>query len=348
MADTKKQTINISSGIIFRVFFVILFLIFLYLIRDVIIIFLFALIIASAVTPAVNVLNKIKIPRVIGALLVYILFFGILAFLIYLVVPSISGDLAALASNFPGYIEKLTTKFQTLREHFSRYQAIFDQLTNYLNTVKQSLQNSAPKLFSGALNIFGGFSSLVLVLVISFYLSVQKSGIQRTLTAIIPLQYRDYLLNLWERAQKKLGRWLQGQLFLGLIVGSMVYIGLYFLDVKFALLLAILAGGLEIFPYIGPVIAGIPAVIVGFLQAPILGFWVLILYVAVQQVENHLMVPLVVGKVVGLNPVTIILALLIGGKLGGILGVILAVPLAAVFAEFLRDLIKKRKQEPTA
>jgi predicted PurR-regulated permease PerM len=348
MADTKKQTINISSGIIFRVVFVILFLIFLYLIRDIIMIFLFALIIASAVTPAVSVLNKIKIPRVIGALLVYILFFGILSFLFYLVVPSIAKDITTLTSNLPAYFEKLTTKFQSLRDHFSRYQPIFDQLTNYLNTIKQSLQSSAPKLFSGAMNIFGGFYSFVLVLVISFYLSVQKSGIQRTLTAIIPLQYRDYLLNLWERAQKKLGRWLQGQLFLGLIVGAMVYIGLYFLDIKFALLLAILAGVLEIFPYIGPVIAGIPAVIVGLLQAPILGFWVLILYIVVQQIENHLMVPLVVGKVVGLNPVTIILALLIGGKLGGIWGVILAVPFAAVFAEFLRDLIKKRKQEPTA
>jgi predicted PurR-regulated permease PerM len=345
MVDTKKQTINISSGIIFRVVFVVLFLIFLYLIRDVIVIFLFALIIASAVTPAVNVLNKIKIPRVIGALLVYILFFGILALLIYLVIPSVTRDLSTLTSSFPDYLEKLTTKFESLKDHFSRYQAFFNQFTNYLNNIKQTIQNSAPMLFSGALNVFGGFSSFILVLVISFYLSVQKSGIQRTLTAIIPLQYRDYLLNLWERAQKKLGRWLQGQLFLGLIVGSLVYIGLYFLDVKFALLLAILAGILEIFPYIGPVLAGIPAVIVGFLQAPILAVWILILYIAIQQIENHLIVPIVVGKVVGLNPVTIILALLIGGKLGGLLGIILSVPLAAVFAEFLRDLIRKRKQE---
>jgi len=344
MAEAKKQTINISSGTILRFVLIVLFLVFLYLIRNVIIIFLFALIIASAVTPAVNVLNKIKIPRVIGTLLVFLLFFGIIAFLVYLVIPTVAADVFGLASNFPNYLEKLSSKFQSLKDHFSRYEVVFNQLSNYLDNLKQTLQNFTPTLLSGLLSIFGGFSSFVLVLVIAFYLSVQKSGIQRTLTAIIPLQYRDYLFNLWERAQKKLGRWLQGQLFLGLIVGSMVYIGLYFLDVKFALLLALLAGILEIFPYIGPVLAGIPAVIVGFLQSPVLGLWVLILYIAVQQIENHLIVPLVVGKVVGLNPVVIILALLIGGELGGILGILLAVPLTAVFAEFLRDLIKQRKQ----
>jgi len=149
-------------------------------------------------------------------------------------------------------------------------------------------------------------------------------------------------MDIWERAQKKLGRWLQGQLFLGIIVGTLVYMGLCFLNIKYALLLAIFAGVLEIFPYIGPVIAAVPAVIIGFLQAPILGLWVLVLYVAVQQLENYLIVPLVIGRVVGLNPIIVIMALLIGAKLGGILGMILAVPITAVLAEFVKDAVKKK------
>jgi predicted PurR-regulated permease PerM len=344
MPEKKTHAVNISSSTILRVIFIVLFLAFLYLIRDIIVIFIFALIIASAMTPIVNTLEKIKIPRVIGTLIIYILFFGIITFLLYLVIPSIAKDFEKFSSNFPDYVEKLTLKFQNFTERFSKYQRAIDQFAVVLNNVRDFLKGSASNLFSTALNVFGGVFSFFLILVISFYISVQKKGIQRVLTAIIPLHYRDYLLDLWERAQKKLGRWLQGQLFLGLIVGSMVYVGLYFLDVKYALILALIAGIFEIFPYIGPVLASIPAIIIGLLQAPILGLWVIILYVAIQQIENYLIVPLVIGKVVGLNPIVVILALLIGGKLGGILGMILAVPLTAVFAEFLKDLIKKRKQ----
>jgi predicted PurR-regulated permease PerM len=198
-------------------------------------------------------------------------------------------------------------------------------------------------MFSRVRGLFGGVFSFMVALILSFYLSVQKRGVQHVIGSIVPHEHKDYILNLWERSQKKLGRWLQGQLFLGVIVGVLVYIGLSFLDIRFALLLAILAGILEIFPYIGPVIAAVPAVILGFLQAPVLGLWVLILYLVIQQLENYLIVPLVIGKIVKLNPVAVILALLVGSKLGGIPGMILAVPLTAVVAEFFRDLIKKRK-----
>lgn len=339
----KPQTISISAGTIFRVIFIILILVFLYLIRDVIVIFLFALIIASAIAPAVNLLEKIKIPRVIGALLIYIIAIGILGFLISLVVPPFAREIKDLSSNLPNYIESLSDKFESIQKASSKYQNIINQFQNFLVGLGDLLRQSASNLLSAAINIFGGIFSLLLVLIISFYLSVQKKGVQHVLTAITPHEHRDYILNLWERSQRKLGRWLQGQLFLGLIVGVLVYIGLSLLNIKFALLLAVLAGILEIFPYIGPVIAAIPAIILGFLQAPILGLWVLILYIIVQQVENHLIVPLVIGKIVKLNPVAVILALLIGGRLGGIPGMILSVPVAAVLAEFLRDLVKRRK-----
>lgn len=339
----KPTTINISASTILRVVFVILVLIFLYLIRDVIVIFLFALIIASAISPAVNILRKIKIPRVLGALIVYILALGILGFLISLAVPSIAKDIKELSSNMPKYIDDLSAQFESFKRASAKYQDIIVQLQNFLAGIGDFLRKSASNLFSTAINIFGGLLSFLIVLVISFYLSVQEKGVQRVLTSITPSRHRDYILNLWRRSQKKLGRWLQGQLFLGVIVGVLVYIGLSFLNVKFALLLAILAGVLEIFPYVGPVLAAIPAIILGFLQTPILGLWVLILYIIVQQLENYLIVPLVIGKVVKLNPVVVILALLVGGKLGGIPGMILAVPITAVVAEFFRDLVKRRK-----
>ena len=343
MPKAKPQTIIISPSTIFRIIFIILLLVFLYLILDVIVIFIFALIIASAIAPLVNLLGKLKIPRVIGALLIYIIVIGGLGFLISLAIPSVAKEIKDLSSNLPNYIEFLSDKFESIQRASSKYQDIIIQFQKFLAGIGDLLRKSASDLFSVAVNIFGGIFSFFLVLVISFYLSVQKKGVQRVLTSLAPREHRDYLLSLWERSQRKLGRWLQGQLFLGVIVGVLVYVGLSLLNVKFALLLAVLAGILEIFPYIGPVIAAIPAIILGFLQAPILGLWVLILYIVIQQMENHLIVPLVIGKIVKLNPVVVILALLIGIKLGGIPGMILAVPITAVLAEFFRDLIKRRK-----
>ena len=343
MPKAKPQTITISPGTIFRIIFIILLLVFLYLILDVIVIFIFALIIASAIAPLVNLLGKLKIPRVIGALLIYIIVIGGLGFLISLAIPSVAKEIKDLSSNLPNYIEFLSDKFESIQRASSKYQDIIIQFQKFLAGIGDLLRKSASDLFSVAVNIFGGIFSFFLVLVISFYLSVQKKGVQRVLTSLAPREHRDYLLSLWERSQRKLGRWLQGQLFLGVIVGVLVYVGLSLLNVKFALLLAVLAGILEIFPYIGPVMAAIPAIILGFLQAPILGLWVLILYIVIQQMENHLIVPLVIGKIVKLNPVVVILALLIGIKLGGIPGMILAVPITAVLAEFFRDLIKRRK-----
>lgn len=340
----KATTINISSSTIFRVIFIILILLFLYLIREVIVIFLFALIIASAFASAVNLLEKIKIPRVLGALIVYIVIIGLLGFLLSLVIPPLAKQVKDLSSNLPEYIEDLSLKFQSFKEASTKYQDIIERVQASLAGLGDVLKKSASNLFSTAVNIFGGMLSFFIALIISFYLCVQKKGVQRTLISVTPHEHRDYILTLWERSQKKLGRWLQGQLFLGVIVGVLVYIGLFFLNVKFALVLAILAGILEIFPYIGPVLAAIPAIIIGFLQAPVLGLWVLVLYIVVQQLENHLIVPLVIGKIVKLNPVIVILALLIGAKLGGIPGMILAVPVTAVLAEFFRDLVKARKK----
>ena len=137
-----------------------------------------------------------------------------------------------------------------------------------------------------------------------------------------------------------MGEWLRGQLILGLIVGIAVYLGLLFLGVNYALLLALMAGVLEVVPYVGPIISVIPALIIGFAQSPVIGFGVVILYLIVQQLENHLLVPKVMQKVTGLNPIISILALLVGIKAGGIVGAIFSIPLAMMGVVILEDLFR--------
>ena len=336
-----KTTINISSNTIFRIIFVILFLIFLYAIRNILILLFFAIIIASAIDLPAKRFDKLKIPRALSVLLIYLVCIGILAGLLILFVPSLANEIKSFSIEFPKYADGLYQKFQRLQDGSLKYQKLTDGIQNILIGLGDSLRVSASNILSKTLSIFGGLFSAMIVLVVSFYLAVQKNGIRNLLKGITPRKYEVYVLDIWTRAQKKMGQWFQGQLFLAIIVGLMVYIGLYFLHVRFALLLAIIAGILELVPYIGPWLSGIPAVILAFFQAPILAVWVIVLYVAVQQIENYLIVPLVMKKMVGLNPVVVIIALLIGGKLLGILGVILAVPTAAILAEFFKDIKRK-------
>lgn len=338
---TTKTTVNISTSTILRIIFIILCLVFLYIIRDVLVLLFFAIIIASAVDLPARYLDKLKLPRALSVLLIYLLAIGLLVGLLILFIPSLAKEIKAFSTEFPNYADSLYQKIQKLQNGSLRYQKIINEIQNILSSFGETLRDSVSNILSKTLGVFGGLASFVIILVISFYLAVQKNGIKNLLKGVAPREHEEYILGLWERAERKMGQWLQGQLLLALIVGVLVYIGLSILHIRFAFLLAIIAGVLELVPYIGPTLAAVPAVILAFFQAPVLAVWVVVLYIVVQQLENHLLVPLVMRKVVGLHPVIVIIALLIGGKLLGILGILLAVPAAAVLAEFFKDIKRK-------
>jgi predicted PurR-regulated permease PerM len=167
---------------------------------------------------------------------------------------------------------------------------------------------------------------------------VEEDTARKYFRNIAPLEYQPYLAQLFSRMQKRIGAWLRGQIILGLLVGTAVYIGLSLLGVKYALLLAIIAAFLEVVPYVGPVLSLIPAAIIGFAQSPVTGLLVVGVYFIVQQLENNLFVPKVMQKVTGLNPVVSIIALMVGIKFGGLIGAILSIPVATMIAVVLEDL----------
>ncbi|NQV13085.1 MAG: AI-2E family transporter, partial [Parcubacteria group bacterium] len=179
----------------------------------------------------------------------------------------------------------------------------------------------------------------------SFYFTVQEDSLKKFIRSLAPMKHRPYIENLAGRIQKQIGYWLRGQIMLGLVVGIMLYVGLSLLGVKYALILAILGGLLEIVPYLGPIISAVPAVFLAFTQRPILALFVLILYIAVQQLENHILVPKVMQRVVGLNPLVTIIVILVGVKVAGIIGGILAVPIATAIQVFLSDIFEIKDEK---
>src|SRR3989344_3737172 len=349
MENKTEQVVlwDVSVATVVKIVAVFLLFALIYLLRDIAIILLFAIVIASAVGPFADWVEKKKIPRVLGVALLYLSIFFLAGFLVSLVVPFVTGEVNQLIQDLPNFISRVSTSIEKAQQSSGRFTDLFNEILNLLDSFSAYLQASSTSAFGFVVSIFGGILSFLAVIVISFYLSVMKGGTEGFIRSVIPNKYESHFLNIWRRSERKVGRWLQGQLLLALIVGLAVYVALSILGIKFALLLGILAMILELVPTVGPVLAAVPAVILALTQAPILGLWVIVAYLIIQQLENHVLVPIIMGRTVGLNPVVVILAILIGLKLAGIAGMILSVPVAAIIVEILEEFSANKNHRHT-
>lgn len=323
---------GISTKAIFKVAIIGIGLLLVYLLSNVIIALFFSIVIASAVDPIVDRWQRRKIPRWFSVLVLFVIILALIGLVIFLLIPPVRNQIDQLTTNIPAVLDQ----FQNVKELAVRYNLV-DSSQSLLQTVGDWLGNVSEGAWSGVVGAVSGIVTLITVVVLSAYLVAQEQGVKRFVKAISPKKYRPYIVYLVDRIQSKMGQWLRGQLLLMLIVGVLTYIGLVLMGVDYALLLALLAGLLEIIPIIGIPIAVVPAIFISFGQSPILTVFVIILYIVIQQVENHLLVPKIMHKAVGLNPVFVILSLLIGYELAGIAGVLIAVPAATALAVFLKD-----------
>lgn len=334
--ENNKQTIDISYESILKVVFVLATLFFLFYLRHIIFIILIAVIIALIMNPAVDSMHKRKIPRVLGALTLFLLTFLFMGLLSYFVIPPLAKEISQLASQFPTFVNQIN-----IDESLIKKQGIDGNLAQsvqgLLIEISKSLKEAASSFVIAIFSLLGGIFSAILILVISFYLVVEEDGVEKFVKELIPGKFQPQALRIMRKIEIKLGRWFVGQISLGLIVGSLSLVGLYILGVPYAFVLAILAGILELIPYLGPTLSAIPAIIIAYTVSPLLAVLTLLLYFLIQQFENYLIVPKVMEKSVGLHPVVIIIVVLIGGQLGGVLGVILSVPFATILSIIFED-----------
>jgi len=343
--------ISIDSGTIIRAIFFVVLAVILYLLRDVLLTFLAAVVIASSIEPITSKFERRGVPRLLAVIGIYV---GVAIFAIsmfYFFAPPLVEDISNIISRAPEYVDSLQI-WGAQNQSFFGVQ-VFNSFGGEggisATQIVESLSDSVSGIGSGALGffsgVFGGFMSFILIVVLSFYFSVQKDGIDTFLRIVTPIKNEDYIINLWKRSQRKMGQWLQGQMILGIIVMVLVYLGLTILGVKSALLLALLAGLLEILPLFGPIIAAIPAIAIALIDGGFsLALMVFGLYIIIQQFENHLIYPLVVKKVVGVPALVVIIALVVGGQLAGFLGMLLAVPIMAALMEYTGDIEARKKK----
>ncbi|MBW2164188.1 MAG: AI-2E family transporter, partial [Deltaproteobacteria bacterium] len=204
--------------------------------------------------------------------------------------------------------------------------------------------------FSTVTGIFGGIFTFFLVLVITFYMAVEENAIKKIVWSIAPKNHQVYVMQLVNRMQKKVGLWLRGQLILSVIIFALTFTALSIVhlftgQMEYALVLALLAGLTEFVPYLGPLIAAIPAVFLALTVSPVLAIVVALVYYVIQLMENNIIVPKLMQKVIGLNPVVRIAVLLIGFKVAGVVGAILSIPVATAVSVFIRDIFERNIQE---
>jgi len=301
---------------------------FIYSVRDIVLLLLISFILMSALRPVVDFFAKFRIPRPIGIVIGYVLFFGIIGASFGSMIPSLVGQVTGLLQNLPEVAERVIPGWKIDEKLF----------TDQIAPLSEGVVRFTVDVFS---NIFSVFS----VLVFTFYFLLERQHLKKLLHNTFGKKTSDTIIFIIHTIEYKLGQWMRAQLILMALIGVLTYIGLIWLRVDYALPLAIIAGMLEIVPIIGPIISAIPAVIVALGVSPLFALAVAGLYFLIQQAENHLIVPIVMNKSTGLPPLVIILSIMIGARFAGLSGAILSVPIVLILQIVIGHLISNRTQE---
>lgn len=347
--ENREQIVHISASTIVKVIVIGLLFGLLFILKDLVLVLLMSVVVASAVEPGAQWLQRRGIPRLFSVILIYLSIAICLVGIVYFLIIPLLSETSDFLRNFPTYFNS-NNILKTLGDNsFFSSDSIVSNLKNtinidsYISQINTIISSISSNAFGTVATFFGGLLSFFLMIILSFYLSVEDDGVGKFLKAITTIKHEKYIVALWKRSQKKIGLWMQGQLVLAVIIGMLVYLGLLLIKVPNSLLLATLAAAFEIIPLFGPILASIPAIAIAFVAGGLpLALMVAGLYLIVHQFENQLIYPLVVKKVVGVSPVVSILALAAGWQLAGIIGIIIAVPVASIVIEFISDLEKDK------
>lgn len=324
----ERHSFDISWNTLWRVFFFLVLAIILLISRNILLGLFMALVISSGLDAVVDFLERRRIPRTLGVVLIFIAAALVIAIMVYFVIPFLLSDVRTLLATNGASLERLFDRLGA-----SDTGASFSAFLGKLGT--DFLAGGAPLDFFSKL--LGGVGLALAVLISSFYLSLNRDGVERFIRAMFPHELGAKALRVYARSRRKVGFWFQSQILLSVIMGFMVWIALLLLGVKHAFVLGILAAVFELVPFVGPILSGAVAVLMALTTSPTLALYTLLVFLVLQQVESHFLVPLLMQKTVDLHPVVVIMALLIGIEAAGFLGAVAAVPLAAVLQEVLAE-----------
>lgn len=332
-----------------------------------------AIIFAYIIDPIVNYLERKGVKRQFGVVIVYISVVLIFGVLIVSVIPKTINEISKLLASLPEMVDTLTKNVNSfLTDIFAKFNIELPDnfidfykesnpkvegnvetpqiVSNILNSMKKTIDDLVTKAqgsimgsLSGVFSKVYGFVTsafrLVLIIIFSFYFSVDKEKFTHKVRKSMPNKYREDITYLANRIDIALQQFIRGRMLLAIFVGALTMIYLLILRVDFAIIIGLITCVADIIPFIGPFLGCVPAVLFAFMDSPIKAFWVLILFILVQWVENNILAPKLIGDSTGLNPLLILISIIIGGGIFGVWGMVISVPLMSIIF-ILVDFIK--------
>ncbi|MCF7831698.1 MAG: AI-2E family transporter [Candidatus Pacebacteria bacterium] len=351
MKHANHTTVSIAPKTFAWALFFVLIAIGMYYMRGILLIILTSVVIASFIEAPVRWLMKIKIPRAISVLITYVVSAGLIGLFLSFIIPVFISEVSTLFLLFPESTSiDLLQRFspENMKSMLGLASETQQDPLALIDSLQTEFGGATKEIFENLTLVFGGVFNGILIFVLSFFLAVEEKGIEKFLRLVLPSSHEKYAVDLWNRSQRKIEIWFSGQLLAALFVGIMVYVGLIIFGVPYAFLLALLAFLFELVPF-GSILAGIPAALIGFLAGGMpLAIYIVVLYIIVQQLEGHVIYPLVMKRVIGMPPLIVILSLVVGATLGGFLGVIIAMPVTVGLLEFVSDIEKGKLSSETS
>lgn len=311
----------------------------LFLVKDILILVLFGIIISVLFDPVIDRLQRAHIPRPLAAVGVYLAIFGLMALALYATAPFFVNEVQRFVGSFPEYFEVLSPTLRGLGvAAFADSQALVDTLLG-------DVQRMSTNILSALAVVFGGIFSTLFVITIAVFLSVEERSMERSIGLLFPKKYEAFALDLWARSQQKVSGWFLSRVISSLFVGAATYLSLALFEVQYPLSLGVLSFFTNFIPIVGPLVMGLLIAMIVALDSFLKAIFVVLAFVLIQQIEGNILTPLLSKRFMGVPPVLVLISLAVGGELWGVMGAILAIPLFGILFEFLRDFLKKRKEE---
>ncbi|MBP9750760.1 MAG: AI-2E family transporter [Candidatus Peribacteraceae bacterium] len=340
--------------------------------QDAIILLLLGFFVSAIIDPSVRFLERLKVPRLLAVLIHYLAAVVIITSLMVSLVPLLGTQITEMVTKVtvaanafvrdPTFVLPFLSAESNVRLHELLQTVLSDpSLNNFsfaLQQLGQNLSSAAQGSLQFAFGLAGSALSFVaqmtVVLALACFIQLERESIRQWVRGMLPPSYRGYLDDKSQAIHVKIAQWARGQAILGLCIAVLVFVALSIVGLDYAVTLAVLAGLTEFIPYLGPLIAAGPAVLVALTQeGPQWALLVAVLFYLIQWLENNFLVPMVMQRAVGLSPVAVMFAMLVAVSfpetIHPILGILLAVPATTILAIFLEDLRRRRdlkRQQP--
>lgn len=332
---------DIPWTVLFKIVLVAVAVYALFLIRGILVLGLAALVISIIFNPVISFLHKRRIPRTVGAVMVYggsVLIIGLIG---YLVAPSIIIEANNFSQNFSHY-------FYAYFQNLSVFSQISDFDFNNLAAnpaISENLLNFSKGVFSFISSFVGGLMAMVTMFVLAFFLSVEENDLTKLIKSFSPKRWEENILKAWQKSQEQVMGWFGGRIIASIAVALMTFIACFILHIKFTVSVSVLCGLLNLVPLIGPIVASIILFSLGLLNSWTVALTILLLSIIIQFIENNILTPFVSRQIIGIPNFLVLLSILIGAQLLGFVGAILAIPLGAVLYETLKNYIAYKKNQ---